>query len=164
MSVSARIQSKITITETLTGAFISSSDATFAINGMDADYTINATSTIPATKATGYEIPLSTGAVTINLAALTGPAGETLDATGLKVQAVKFTNKSTNANKITITKGASSGLGFAADGSTFTVPLSPGQSVQFEGVDANPDVAGGARQWDVTGTGSQVLQMTIVVG
>lgn len=164
-TVSAAYASSCSATVTFTGPFVSSSDPTALINGLNETGTLTASSTVPATKVAAYELTLSSGAGTINLAALPGiTAEETVNGTGLKVQLLKLKNKSSNANKITVAKGASNGYGLCASGDDWDVTLSPGQSNLTLGNDAAPDIASGARTLDVTGTGAQVLQVLVVMG
>jgi hypothetical protein len=77
---------------------------------------------------------------------------------------LKFQNPITNANKITVTKGASNGYGIASSGDSWTFVLSPGQSILVYSQDIAPDVASGARTIDVSGTGSQTLNVGVVAG
>jgi hypothetical protein len=157
--------SNTTVRDTLTGPYVSANDATFTTDGLNESGTLTDATGVPVTKFAAYQLTLSSGTGSINLAALPGlSADETVVGTGLKVQALKLRNKSTNANKITVTKGASNGYGLAASGDSWTVVLSPGQSVLFLLAEAAPDVATGARVFDVTGTGSQILEVMVVLG
>lgn len=58
--------------------------------------TLNASSTVPATKASSDTIALVAGVATIDLTALTGLYGASVDFTGLKVQAVMIINPAGN--------------------------------------------------------------------
>jgi hypothetical protein len=165
VSLSVAYVSKITVVETLTGDFVDPANATVGFNGLDAAETLTGATTTPVTKHAEDSLALTAGAATINLAALPGKTPEeVVVGTGLKVQFAKFVNPATNANKITVAKGASNGYGLCASGDTWSHTLSPGQEVTFKGDDAAPDVASGARTIDVTGTGSQVLDYVIVMG
>lgn len=166
MTIAVDFESNLRTVATLTGVFVSSADATVTLNGLDENgTTYTASTSVPVTKVAAYEVTLSAGAATINLAALTGlTSEETVVGTGLKVQFFKFKNKTTNANAMTITKGASNGWGPDATGASFTIPMSPGQSWTFSGAEAGIDIASGVRTIDVTGTGSQVLQIHVVMG
>lgn len=166
MSIAVDFESNLRTVVTLEGDFVSAADATVTINGLDENgTTYTASTSVPVTKVAAYEVAMTAGAVTIDLTALEGLTGEeVVDGTGLKAQFIKFKNKSTNANPLSITKGASNGYGLVAAGTAFTVPLDPGQSVTFSLDDSAPDIASGARTWDVTGTGSQVLQIHVVMG
>jgi hypothetical protein len=102
---------------------------------------------------------------TLDLTALPGrTADEVVDGTGLKLQLLILHNRSTNANKITITKGASNGIGLAASNDTWTLTLSPDQTVGLYLKDAGPDIDSTHKTIDVSGTGSQVLDYEIVMG
>ena len=166
MAISVDFESNLRTVVSPGGVFLSDADATVTINGLDENGTTYTASTaVPVTKVAAYELTLSSGTGSVNLAALPGlTSEETVVGTGLKLQFVKFKNKSTNANIITITKGASNGYGLDASGTAFTVVLSPGQSVTFSLNEAAPDIASGARLLDITGTGSQVLQIHAVMG
>lgn len=165
MSVELRYKSSLTVLETLTGPFVSDADSTVTTNGLNEEGTLTAASAIPVTKHAAYELTMSGGSGSINLAALPGlTAEETVVGTGLKVQGLKFRNKSTNANKITVAKGASNGYGLCASGDAWSVVLSPGQSVLFLLDEVAPNVASDARVIDVTGTGAQVLEVQVVMG
>lgn len=117
---------------------------------------------LPAvTKLAYFSKALSTGTGTIDLTSLTGTNGATVDLTGLKVCLMKFRNPSTNANTITVAKGASNGFGLTTSGTTFSIPIPPGGEVTIFCDEGTPDVGGGAKTLDLTGTGSQTLECAI---
>lgn len=165
MSIAVTVRTHITVVDTDAGVYISSDDATRTYDGMNTTSSYTASTTPPVTKFSAGTITLSSGTGSVNLAALSGrTADETVVGTGLKVQTVKLRNKSTNANAITIAEGASNGHPLL--GAAFSIILQPSQSITFanEGVDTGTDIASGDRVWDVTGTGSQVLEYMIVMG
>ncbi len=165
MSIRATVTCGISVTETFEGPFVNPGDATATFDQLSESVTLDANSTPPASKHASYEKALSSGTGTIDLTALPGvTAEETVNGTGLKVQQLKFRNKSTNANKITVAKGASNGYGLCASGDSWSFVLSPNQSITFYGDDAAPDIGSGAKTIDLTGTGSQVLEVAIVMG
>lgn len=165
MTISVEALSKLTIVETLTGPFVSPADSTVTIAGLNESASLTASTSQPVTKQAAYELTLSSGTGSVNLAALPGLTDEeTVVGTGLKVQYLKLRGKAGNANPITVTKGASNGYGLNAAGASWTVVLDAGQSVLFSLADASPDVASGARVLDVTGTGSQVLEIILLLG
>lgn len=164
-TISALVSSGITVTQTFTGDYVSSADNTITLNGLNASNTYTASTAVPVTKATAFRVTMSGGTGSIDLTALPGAtADETIDCTGLKLQAMLIRSLAANANAITVAKGASNGYGLPSAGTTFTVTLSPGQSILFFGNDSAPDVASGARVMDVTGTGSQILEVEIICG
>lgn len=118
----------------------------------------------PLTKVAYFSKALSSGTGTIDLTALPGTNGATADATGLKVCLLVFRNPPTNANKITITKGATNGFGVTSADDPLTVTLSPGAEIAFFGNEVTPDVASGKKTIDLTGTGSQALECVVWAG
>lgn len=162
-TVSAAYSSSISVTETFSIA--NAADNTLLVTAVNEAGTLTASTTVPATKQTQYTLTMSGGTGTIDLTALPGlNVNETVDCTGLKVQLFKFLNPITNANSITVAKGASNGYGINSAGTTWSIPISPGQSVFIVSQDVAPDVGSGAKTIDVTGTGTQTLQVGIVAG
>lgn len=164
MSVSAAVQFKATVTEVLPNNTGSAADSkrTVTHDQYDESFTLNSGSTAPATKVAEFLATLSVGALTIDLTALDGTNGATVDGSGLKVQIVRV--KNLGANNLTIAKGASNGYFiFGLTGSTVTVP--PNGIVQFYGADSLPDIANGSADTiDLTGTGSQTSEWTLIMG
>lgn len=161
---SVTINSQLTIVETIVGGGISGSDATVTKNGYNETVVATASTTPPVTKATGFDLALSGGTGTIDLTALPGlTPSETIDCTGLKLTCLKLLNPATNANKITVAKGASNG--FQIDGATtWSFVLAPGQSILVNADGASDTVGSTKRTIDVTGTGSQVLNVVAALG
>lgn len=165
MSVSLTFRSELSALVAADGELVDPGNNTVLLSGLNESGTYDATTSVPVTKAAAYEVPLTAGAATIDLTALVGLSlEEVVDGTGLKAQFVKFKNKSSNANLMTVTRGASNGWGPDAAGSAFTIPMSPGQSHLMSLADASIDVAAGDRTIDVSGTGAQVLQIEILLG
>ncbi len=162
-TVSALYASNLAVVETFSDAAAADNGATWS--GLSESGTLTASTTVPATKHAYFSKTLSGTTGTIDLTALPGiTAEETVVGTGLKVQLVKFRNKSTNANKMSIGKGGSSGYGLNAAGDTWSVMLDPGQSVIFILDDTAPDVAAGTKNWDLVGTSTQIMEVHIVLG
>ena len=163
-SIELRLESKLRVVETF-DTYASPLDATATFDQLSETENLDSGTSVPVTKHAEFEQALSSGTATIDLTALPGKTvDETVDGTGLKVQAIKFRNKNTNANKITISKGASNGYCLDANSTTWSVVLSPGQSVLFKLEDLAPDIAGGAKTIDLAGTLSQVLEVMVVMG
>lgn len=167
MSVAVALSGVLSVVETLETniAFADATAKKITHNGLNQSVTMNSGSTPPATLVSAYEKAMSAGTATIDLTALPqsgGLAGSTASATGLKLQALLVKNKSTNTGAITITKGGSNGYQLA--GATFTIVLKPGQWFLFFGNDLADDVGSGAKNIDISGTGSEVLQIVGVFG
>ena len=123
---------------------------------------LSAATTPPVTKVAAFQQALTAGAATVDLTSLTGTNGASVDGTGLRVQAMKLRNPSTNANAITVVEGASNGYdGF---GSTFDVTLEPGAEMVILTKDGGADISGTNKTLDLSGTASQALDMEIVLG
>jgi len=150
----------LTVIETLTGDALQSSGANVVHDAFNKGATIDASSAVPATKVYAAEIALSGGAYTIDLSSL-ATLQETLDATGLKVQAIKLINKAGNA-VMTFSEGAANG--YALLGASWTLDLLAGQEAQFYLNEAAPDVAAGDKTIDVAGTGTESFQVILVLG
>jgi hypothetical protein len=163
-TITATAISKINITETFVGDYVSTNDATAGFGDqLGESLTLTAGSSVPVTKHAEFQKALSTGTGTIDLTNLPGKTlDETIDGSGLKVQLVKFRNLATNANDITITFGASNPYNLL--GSDFTLTLKPGQSILMSLDEAAPDISGGAKELDISGTGSQKLECMFVMG
>lgn len=151
---------ELTVTKTFTDEPVGAND-TITIDGYNSSGTLNSGTSVPVTKeATGTKA-LSAGAGTLDLTAIPGVDG-TVDATGLKVQACKLICPTTNANPVTVTEGASNG--YELLGNAFTFILKPGQHVTLYLDEDAPDVAAGAKNIDLAGTGSQELDYEFIFG
>lgn len=113
-------------------------------------------------KVAAFEKALVAGAGTIDLTALLGTNGATVDGTGLKVQLLKVRNKSTNTNPITLQEGAANGYELLGD--TWKARLQPGQEMTFWGDSKSPAIGATAKNIDLTGTGTEVLECIVVMG
>lgn len=164
-TIAVTLRTHLDVVDTDAGFYVDSTDATRTYNGLDTTASLTSSTTPPVTKFSAGQIVMGGGTGSVDLSLLAGrSADETVVGTGLKVQAFKLRNLSTNANSITIAEGASNG--HPVLGAAFKMILQPGQSVTFtnEGVDSGTDVAGADKIWDVTGTGSQVLEYMIILG
>ena len=163
MAITVTYVSQLTVVETLAGEYLGT-DNTVTTNGLNTSNEWTASTTPPVSKYSAGTLTLSSGSGTINLASMpdaNGVAG-TVDFTGLKVNAYKLRNKSTNANNITIAEGASNG--YPLHGASFTLTLRPGEELTYKGTDVGTDVGSADRILDVTGTGSQILEFELVAG
>ena len=111
MSVTLTLTSNITAVETLETNVPAAAATKRRVTHDQFNTTseLNAASTPPVTKVAALQAALTAGAATVDLTSLTGTNGATVDGTGLRVQAMKLRNPSTNANAITVVEGASNG-------------------------------------------------------
>lgn len=162
MSVRVNYNSSLTVRETLETSVPAASDAEILLNGFDTNSPLNSSSTPTATKVSAQTVALVAAAKTIDLTALTGTNGAAIDGTGLKVVACKFQNPSTNANNIIAKFGASNAYLFGND-AAWKVRLEPGDEVLFKFA-ANPAIDATHKNIDLSGTGTQALNVVLVLG
>lgn len=162
MATSVAAKMEMTITDTFSATGISTSGNTLKWSAKNINKTLSASASPgPAvTKSAVADLALSGGALTVNLAAVVTNDGRTVDFTSSKVQFLKLRNKSTNANNLVIANGASNGIDLL--GATFSFTLQPGQAIMIDFNNLSPTVASGDRTFDVTGTGSQILELEAV--
>jgi hypothetical protein len=163
MSVSLVYAATLTTQETLESNVPAAPSATKVIthSAFNKSGTLNATSTIPATKCVYNDFAMTDGALTLNLASILGTNGLAQVGTGLKPQMVLFENVEGNS-PIAITEGASNG--HATLGASFLVTLKAKQWIVAYLADAADDIDSSNRTWDVTGTGTQSIRVAVIMG
>ena len=162
MSVTVSYASTLTVSEILATNVADMSDKTVVHSGYNSSGTYNAASSPPSTTVAAFEQALSSGTATIDLRALLGTNNIAVDGNGLRAQFIKFRNKSTNANPITIAKGASNG--YDGLGAAFSIALAVGAEFLMKLNDGGNDIGATNKTLDLTGTGAQVLECEIVMG
>lgn len=163
MGVKANIVSKLSVTEDITAPFEDPINNTILHDGLDESFTLSATSTPPAAKVAPFRQALTSGAATIDLTNLPGTNGASVNGTALKVRACKFRNPAYNSHAITITVGATNG--YPLLGSGFCMTLLPGQSSgPLYLADGAPAIDSTHKTLDLTGTGSESLDVGILLG
>lgn len=154
--------SSMTVTETVDVDTELSLDADSIIihDQLNTSDTFNAGSATPVTVVMARTLALSAAALTIDLTALPGSNGGTIDATGLRLQLMKI--KSTATASLTFSIGAAdpyTGLGVG-----FTITLLPGMEFTFFGNELATEISSGAKDIDVAGTGVEDFDIIIVCG
>ena len=158
MTVQASYQAELTVSETLSDA-----DAQIPIithQAFNTSYNLNGTSTPPASEYGSLSTPMTSGALSIDLTALTGANGASVNGTGLAVRAFRLLNPETNAAALTFQAAGSNGYNLAGAG--WKLVLNPGDDVLMY-VGAAPRSAA-ARLIAVTGTGTDTVQAGFVIG
>lgn len=122
----------------------------------------NAGSDPAAQLVAAFEQALTAGAATIDLTGLAGTNGATVDGTGKKVIAAKFSNPVANSSPITIGEGAANGYELAGDG--WSVTLGPGDEVTLLRHGHAPAIGATAKDIDLSGTGTETLNVILVLG
>ena len=129
-----------------------SGGATKSYRGLDKRLACNATSTPPVTQA--YVEYLS-GNQTLDLTALVRTGLATLNATGLKLQAIEIVNLSTT-NTVTVANGDTSA--YALQGGQ-SIVVQPGGFALMQFYDKLADVAAGVKNIKITATDTYLLGM-----
>ena len=163
MSVIVTQSNIITVAETLETNADSSTTANSVITHSEfntASQTLTSGTTPPVTKTANFIQTLAGGVATVDLTALEGTNGATVTGSGLKVQFLRV--KNLGAAVVTVKFGAANPYLLA--GAAWTVILSQNQVFTWEGNDATPDIAGGAKDIDLSGTGSETQEWTVVMG
>lgn len=165
MSVKANILLGLTVTETVgtdAAGYANVNNSAVKFDGAKVDESLTGTTTPPVTAHGVGAVTMTAGAGTLDLRALTGLNGAAVDLNGLKPRAILFENPATNANPITIAKGASNG--YTGLGSAFSITLQPGQKHLARLGAAGTAVSATVKTFDITGTGTQVLKYQTVAG
>ncbi len=162
-TISATWAQTMSVVETFSNANVNNND--ILVNGISQGSVLTASTTPAATKQSQWTVTLSGGAATIDLTQIPGfNSSEVIDGTGLKVRMLQFYAPATNANVITALKAVSNGYGLDAAGTSWTESLDPdtGRSMWLN--TSAPTIGGSAKSITLTGTGSQTIQVGIILG
>lgn len=152
-----------TITETLPNNIDSAPDATRKVvhSAFNEGSTLTATTTPPVSRTANFVKALTAGAATIDLTAVSGTNGVTVDLSTTKVQVVRI--KNLGANTLTVKAGASNGHTGIFTATNGTV-IQPGGIAMIYSNNQGDTVDATHKTWDLTGTGTQTAEWTIVTG
>lgn len=161
MSVTCQLNIQASVSEVIETNAALLSDATI-VHLQSYVKTLNASSTSPATKVASGTAALSGGAKTLDLTALPSKDNVAVDFTGLRIHAILIINPINNG-LLTVAAGASNGFLFGTTNAKMSV-LSDGFFAWGDNSDGGADVASGAKNIDVAGTGSQTFTYLIIGG
>lgn len=161
MSVVANYLSQLTVIETLAVGVPAASTPSITHSGYNTTEKLNSSSTPAATKAVANSYAMTAGAKTLDLTALVGTNGATVDGTGLDVVAFKVINPAGNS-ALVVKFGASNPYLFGAD-AAWRHTLKAGDELLLLGR-TNPTIGSGAKNIDFSGTGTESFQVVIVMG
>lgn len=166
MSVTATVVSKVTARETLETnvTLANASNRAVLYDGLDSSTPLSSTTTPAISKIAAFRKAMVAGAATIDLTALTGSNGVAIDGTGLKVQTIMVKAVAGNVAVITIGKGASNGYGMGTAGAAWSIPMHGGDKATLEKNESMPDIAAGAKNIDLAGTGTDAVDIIILMG
>ena len=165
-SVSARYALELEVTEVLALGLDNATDSSFVHTLGSPNGTLSATTTPPVTKVFSDNLALVAGAKTLDLTSLAGPAGTTVDFTGLKVQKIQLRCPTSNTLPILVQKGDANAYNLlgADNASAETIEVLPGDDVQFKRHDTLEDVDATHKDIKFTGNGTEAIYVILVAG
>lgn len=154
MSVTAELVGSMTVKETLADNVpaANSSKKTITHDAFNWSQSLSSTSTPVATKVAAVTKVLSSGAGALDMTALLGTNGITIDATGLHIRGMQITAPSGNGANITVAPAESDGYNLFG-GAAGAMVFHPGDQLTMFCKSAQA-VASNAKDIDLTGTGS----------
>lgn len=161
---SARFNLQLTVTETLDLQSDNFSDPDVGHTISGGVRTIDASSTVPATKTFSDKITLSAGAATIDLTALVRTPLAAVDFTGLKVQLVKFKAASANTAVVIVVPGASNAYNLFGDSDGQVTYPAEAESLNYW-ADQLADVSSTVKNVDLSSTDlDAIIEVELVAG
>lgn len=162
MSVTANYVSTLTVTEVLGNIPLANpSESSIVHDQLNRTVSMSATTTVVASVVVAETFALTAGAATIDLTALTGTNSKTVDATGLKLQAIKAYNAVGNS-AFTLKAGATNP--YLAFGTAWSITLNADCEIMAYLAGTAPAVGGTAKTIDLAGTGTQAIKLMLVFG
>jgi hypothetical protein len=153
---SASYVSQLSVTRTFSGE-----SGTTTGNSLNTTTTLNAGTTPACSLDSIFTLALIAGAVTLDLTAIPDPNLGTLTGLGLTLNMLKLQNPAANANPITVKFGAANPyVGF---GAAFDITLQPGEEFMVSKLVASA-IAAGNKTLDFAGTGTQAINVQVVIG
>jgi len=165
MSIEMDWLMRLRVTEVISDTFTDTQLDTLRKDGAGTERALDSGTTPDVEDYAIFSKSLSTGTATIDLTSLAhvqGSATITKSATGKKVRAWAFWTPSGNTANITVTKGASNG--YSPLGTSFTYVIGPnGEAGAYFHDDAG-DVGSGAKNLDISGTGTESVYVAVAWG
>ena len=129
-----------------------------------AQTTYNPTSSPPGKYYSSQTLSLVAGVATIDLTALPGLQAA-IDGSGLKLNALRIRGEADGSNaKLTIAEGAANPYELFGAANPIEYPAGCSKCFTFEFDDALADIAAGAKNIDLAGTGTDSFFIEIIVG
>jgi len=129
---------------------------------MDTVANLDADSTPAVTEGGFFQQLMTAGAATVDLTNLTDVRGRAVNLNALKPRSIKIKALDANAGAVTIAKGASNG--YTGFGSNFSLTLPAGGEVELYFGSAGTAVSGTVKTLDLSGTGTDGVQISLSAG
>lgn len=163
MSVTADWALKVNVVETLSTDIDAAPSPNINHTGFSTRGTFTASSDVPVTVVSADGIALVTGGHTIDLSALPGTNGATVNGNGLKVQLFKF--KNTGSAVMTLTEGAANGYRLMGTAAGWEIAVFAGQEILLNLNELAPNVVTDTDdEIDIAGTAVETFEVMIVLG
>lgn len=161
MAIQATRLNMLTVKETISGPAVSGGDNSIQHAGFNrGPISIAAATSPPGSIYSAIDGALTAGSYIVDLKALPVAGGETADASGMKVQLIRFRN--TSAAAVTIGPAGSDEYEPFGAATTLTVPA--GAEFEFLCLDNLGDVGGSAYRMEITGAGTETFRLEIIAG
>lgn len=164
MKLSAQITAALGVTETIESTDDPLIDANSPKVGtkLSANVSLNSTTTPAASLYAEQVLTLVAGTLVVDFTSLL-KRGLAVSFSGKKIIGIALSAPATNAGTITLTKDATNGL--ALFGAAFSVEVPPGATkCTYFGATNGPAVDATHKRIDLTGTGTDSLQMIAIAG
>jgi hypothetical protein len=155
-------QSVLSVTETITDGVPDAASPNINHTGFNSNQRLNPSSTPPATLVASFVATLVAGALTIDLTNMSGVNGATVNGNTLKVRMIKFQAPAGNGATITAKVGVTNG--YQLRGAGWQEAFAPGQESLCYLADGAPAIGGSAKTIDLAGTGTDSLNVIVLLG
>lgn len=162
MSVQLNYASQISWTETLSANVADVPTPSLTHTGHNTVQALNGSSSPVVAQGAQFTKAMSGGTATVDLTALTGSNGATVNGNGQKVVAVKISAPIGNGAAVTLQPGGSNPYNLF--GASFLKVFQPGEETLCYLLATAPVIGSGAKNLSMTGTGTDALQFTILMG
>lgn len=161
MAVSASLGMTLSVQEAVTSPDSLGNNATIKHDAFNVSKSASATTTPSAIITASQEIALVAGAKTIDLTSLLGTNSGPVSLDTKKPLWIMLKNKSTNTGgTMTFAKGATNG--YAGFGASFSIAVPIGGAILLDMNALNSAVSSTNKTIDVTGSGTDVIQLIVV--
>lgn len=160
----ARVQGQISVTDDLQG--LAGDGGQFSWDTLDpGQSTYNGSSSPPGVYYSSQVVALVAGAKTLDLTALLGGLQGVIDATGKKLQVLRIRGEADGTNAaLTISEGAANPYELFGAANPIVYPAGCTKAWTFEFDDKLADVAAGAKNISLAGTGTDSYFIEIILG
>lgn len=141
MAVSAKYRFQLEVTEGLSLGVPNTTDPNLVHKFQDSVATLTASSTPPVTKVVTEQVTLTAGEANLDLTALSGPLGTSVDFSGLKLQLIKIMAAAANTAAVTMDPATANPYLFNPTTANPKIGLAAGEMAMFYHNESLADVS-----------------------